>query len=210
MNMPTATARNGHASPCAKTRLRARGAHAKPDSDRRPAGLPLALVWSLAPAMLGLVARNLQAGNPGWALLIFIAHQALAWTLTFRRDLPIVPSRRDWLAVAAASALTIAVCAPTALGWLLLPVVPALLLHSACRHGHPPCVRAVMRIFSVAALAAVIAQLAGVRPAPGVIIAVAGATLTGLVAIEILIVPALNRPTARSRIRAKSAAEEKR
>lgn len=158
-------------------------------SSRCPASLGLALIWSLTPAMLGLVVASLGAGTPGLALLIFLVHQSIAWGLTLRRDLPIALAGRDWLTVAAVAGLTVAICFPAALGWLLLPVLPAIFLHVACRHGRPPCVRKLMHIFSLAAFAAVLTHVAGTGPTLGVIIAAAGAALLWLVALEKIFVP---------------------
>ena len=148
-----------------------------------------ATIWSLLPGAIGLVLALLLADHFGWALLVFAAHQITAWALMLRTGRSARLERSDWICIALGTGLTILLGAPSLFPWLLLPVIPALLLRSACRHGPPPRVVPVMRIFSIASLAAVLMQLAGDRPGIGVLVAVLGATVMGLTALERLVVP---------------------
>ena len=148
-----------------------------------------AITWSLLPGAIGLVLALLLADYFAWALFVFAAHQFTAWSLMILAGRSAKLERSDWISIALGAGLTILLGAPSLLPWLLLPVIPALLLRSACRHGPRPPVIPVMRIFSMASLAAVLMQLAGDRPGIGVIVAVLGATVMGLAALEHLVVP---------------------
>lgn len=86
--------------------------------------------------------------------------------------------------LAAGSAVAVAFTEPALSPWLLLPVAPAFLLWAAgCGDG-----RRVMRVFSVATLAAVLFQLAADPPGGVEAAAVSAATVLFLAAVERLAV----------------------
>lgn len=148
----------------------------------------LAVMISLLPAMLGGVWTCFSFDRYGWGMALLAFHQMAAWALAYRVPRPVRWGRVEWIAIALGTGLTIVVSAPMILPWLLLPVVPALLLRSACHCGPPLRVRPLIRVFSLASLAAVVTQLAGNRPGVGVMIAIVGASVLGLLALERLVV----------------------
>lgn len=142
-----------------------------------------AAAWSLVPGVLGFSLHFIMEGHWDWGLSLLVLSQLLIWPLVFlyRRS---VRHAGEWLTILAGSGLVIGFICTAVLPWLLLPIFPAILLRYAARGGAALPIRPVMRIFSVALLAAVIALAISSELSLGLILAVTGSTMFGLVALE--------------------------
>ena len=148
-----------------------------------PLSLFRGAAWSLVPGILGFSHHLIMEGHWDWGLSLLVLSQLLIWPLAFlcRRC---VKHAGEWLAILAGSGLVIGFICTAVLPWLLLPIFPAILLRYAARGGATLPIRPVMRIFSIALLAAVTAQAISSELSPGLILAVIGSTMFGLLALE--------------------------
>jgi hypothetical protein len=89
----------------------------------------------------------------------------------------------EWGLLACGAAALVGLIQPGLLPWLLIPVVPALLLWEASESVAPRVRRRVIRVFSIAALAAVAVQFAASAPSLRAAAAL-GAMALYLVAVE--------------------------
>jgi hypothetical protein len=103
---------------------------------------------------------------------------------THRPDRSSQVSAPRWALLACGAVAVFGLAQPTLLPWLLVPAVPALLLWEASDAVPRSRRRRVMGVFSVAALAAVAAQLAMSRPWVVAAVTTLGATVLFLVAAE--------------------------
>lgn len=152
-----------------------------------PLALPLfrAGAWSLVPAALGFSLHFFLAGRWEWGLTLLALSQLLIWPLAFLHRKPL-RTPAEWIMILLGSGVSIGIACPGVLPWLLLPTLPAFLLRHAVQAGASLPIRPVMRIFSIALLAAVLTQAIATGTPPGILLALAGSTMFGLIALEMV------------------------
>lgn len=145
----------------------------------------LAFLWSLAPAALGGAIAGITLRNSYLPILLLGAHQLAVLFLSGQKDRDKTSWRStQWLMILFGTVATVAVSDPHLLGWLAIPVAPAVLLRAA-QIEHPiPKATGLLRMFSVAALGAILMQLDPAHSSTGEVIAILGATLLFFFGLE--------------------------
>lgn len=145
----------------------------------------IATLWSLAPAILGGAIAAIALRHSYLPILLLAAHQLAVLFLSSRKERAGTAWRpTEWMMILLGTAATVAVLAPHLVGWLAIPVAPAILLRAA-QSEHPlPKATGLLRMFSIAALGAVLVQLGSAPLSTGEVIALLGATLFFLFGLE--------------------------